>query len=170
MRKVLTIAAVTFAALTLATGCSDKPQPADSPPPATTSAASPTPAAEPRTADAARAAAQREFDAYAAGDWAGAWDLWTAAGKQAMPRADYVRLHTECKTLTGLTFEITGARLEGESKAIVTWKRSIAAGTATMVYEGGAWRYQPDPEAMAGYAKGIDKLIADKKAADECGD
>jgi len=134
-----------------------------------TSPVSAPPSAEPRTLDAAKAAAQHEFDAYAAGDWAGAWDLWTAAGKAAMSRADYVRLHTECKTLTGIVFEITGARLEGESRAVVTWKRSIAAGKTTMLYEGGGWRYQPDAEAMAGYDKGIDKLTADKKAAGDCG-
>ncbi|NJC69133.1 hypothetical protein HC031_05285 [Planosporangium thailandense] len=135
-----------------------------------TAAASPTPSAEPKTVDAAKAAAQREFDLYAAGDWAGAWDLWTKAGKAAFSRSDYSRLHTECKTLTGLTFEITNARLENDTTAVVAYKRSIAAGTANMMYEDGGWRYQPDASSMADYAKGVDKLIADSKQEGRCGD
>lgn len=41
---------------------------------------------EPKTAEAAKTLAQKEFDTYAAGDWKGAWDLWTAEGKAAISR------------------------------------------------------------------------------------
>lgn len=154
-------------------GCSDSP---DSAPEAaglpsavaTSAEPSPVPEGEPRTVEAARAAAEREFSAYAAGDWAGAWDLWTAAGQTAISREEYVRLHTECGTLTGPLFEITNARLEGDDRAIVTFERVIAAGTAVMLYEDGAWRYQPDDDAMADYAKGVDQALADRRAEGGC--
>ncbi|OKI49892.1 hypothetical protein [Micromonospora sp. CB01531] len=111
---------------------------------------------------------QKEFDAYAAGDWKGAWDLWTKEGKTAITRDEYARLHTECKTITGLTFEITNARLEGEDKAVVNFKRSIVAGMSEIRYEDGQWRYQPDADSMADYAKGVDKVIAEGRASGRC--
>ncbi|RZU77616.1 hypothetical protein EV384_6347 [Micromonospora kangleipakensis] len=172
MRKtIITIAALGVTLLAAACGTEGTPDQAG--PAATGSAAAvaASPAAapkEPVTVEAAKTAAQKEFDAYAAGDWKGAWDLWTAEGKAAISRDEYARLHTECKTITGLTFEITGTRLEGEGKAVVTWKRSIVAGTADMRYEDGQWRYQPDADSMADYAKGVDKVLAERRAAGSC--
>ena len=127
------------------------------------------PSVEPRTLDAAKALAQREGDAYAAGDWAGAWDLFTKAGKAAISRADYVRLHTTCKTLTGPAMTVKLIRAEGPDKAVVVYERLGFTFSYTLVYEDGQWRFQPDDEAMAGYAMGVDKLIADKTAAGTCG-
>jgi hypothetical protein len=144
----------------------------DKPPAGATSTVvppSPTKAGQPQTVEAAKAAAQAEFDAYAAGDWKGAWDLWTKAGKAAIARDDYARLHVTCKTQTGLTFEITTARLESPTVAVVNWKRLIVAGSHEMHYEDGQWRFQPDAAAMADYAKGVEKMISDRKADDNCG-
>lgn len=126
------------------------------------------PAAEPKTVEAAKAAAQKEFDLFAAGDWGGTWDLWTSAGKAAISRDEYIRLHTECQTISGVTFEITNVRLEGADKATVTYKRLIAAGTGTMVYEDGAWRWQPQPDDMKDYAKGVDAVLKERRAAGSC--
>lgn len=145
------------------TGCTSNAAgdpPAIAPPPA--------PVAEPKTVEAAKAAAQREFDYYAAGDWGGTWDLWTKAGKAAFSREDYIRLHTTCKTITGPTFEITGARLEGDSKAVVNYKRLTFADTGTMVYEGAAWRWQPQPEDMKDYATGVDAMLKKRRAEGSC--
>jgi hypothetical protein len=134
----------------------------------TSAAASPTPEGDPMTVEAAQAAAEHELDAYAAGDWAGAWDLWTAAGQAAISREEYVRLHTECGTLTGIMFEITNARLEGDDQAVVTWERLIATGAAIMIYEDGVWRYQPEDDDMADYAKGVDQILEERRADGSC--
>lgn len=127
-----------------------------------------TAAAEPKTVEAAKVAAQAEFDAYAAGDWAGAWDLYNAAGQAAISRADYVRLHTECKVITGPAFVIKSARLEGTDKAVVNVSRLNVLFSYTMTYEGGHWRYQPDDDAMRDYARGVDATIASEKADGTC--
>ena len=160
--------ALILASALLAAACSS---PADDTPTATETAAAPavtTPAAQPQTVDAAKAAAQAEFDAYAAGDWQGTWDLWTAEGKAVISRNDYAKYHDTCKTITGLPFEITNARLEGTDTAIVTYKRATFSGKGEMRYEDGAWRWQPDAEDMAGYREGVDKMIADAKAEGGC--
>lgn len=122
-----------------------------------------------KTEEAAKSAAQAEFDAYAAGDWKGAWDLWTTTAQTALPRDDYDRWHTTCDTLTGVVFEITNVRLDGDTTATVAWRRSIAAGTSTMRYEGGRWRYQPADDDMADYRLGVEALIEKEKEAGRCG-
>lgn len=122
---------------------------------------------EPKTEDAAKAAAQNEFDAYSAGDWAGTWDLWTTEGKAAFSRDDYIALHTECKTITGLPMVIKNVRLEGDS-AIVRVERMTFLMTYTMRYQDNAWRFQPDAQNMADYAKGKTALIAEKKQSGTC--
>jgi hypothetical protein len=163
MRTRLVILALASLPLLVAScGTSKRPGPAAIP----TSAA---PSAEPRTLDAAKALAQREGDAYAAGDWAGAWDLWTKAGKAAISRANYVRLHTTCKTVTGPPLTVKSIRAEGPDKAVVVYERLGFSLSYTLVYEDGQWRFQPDDKSMADYAKGIDRLIADQKAAGDCG-
>jgi hypothetical protein len=171
-KPTLTVVALTaLFAITACSGDADTDRGGNSAVGATSSvaAASPTSAGQPQTIEAARAAAQAELDAYAAGDWKGAWDLWTKTGKAAISRDDYARLHVTCKTQTGITFEITTMRLESPSVAVVNWKRLIVVGSHEMHYEDGQWRFQPDAAAMADYAKGIDKIIADRKADGNCG-
>ena len=38
----------------------------------------------------------------------------------------------------------------------------------TMIYENGAWVFQPPADNIAGYKKGVDKLIADEQASGDC--
>lgn len=124
--------------------------------------------AEPKTAAAARSAAQDEFGAFASGDWVGAWDLYDKAGQKAISRTDYVRLHTECKPVTGVPFVIKSVRLESPTKAIVDTSRSSFLASYTMVYESGHWLFQPDTDTLASYAKGVDAAVAAEKAAKQC--
>jgi len=117
-------------------------------------------AAADRTEAGARQTAQAELDAYAAGDWQGAWDLWTKAGKAAISRNDYQRLHTECETVTGIPFEVKTVRLEGPDRAVFTGERASFQFTYELHFEDGHWRYQPEAKSLADYAKGVDALIA----------
>lgn len=124
-------------------------------------------AAEPKTEDGAKAAAQNEFDAYSAGDWGGTWDLWTAEGKAAFSRDDYIALHNECKTITGLPMTIKNVRMEGD-RAIVRVERMSFLMSYTMRYQDNAWRFQPTVEDIVGYTKGRTALITEKKQAGTC--
>lgn len=58
--------------------------------------------------------------------------------------------------------------MEGEDKAVVNYKRLIAAGMAEIHYQDGQWRYQPDADSMADYAKGVDKVVAEGRASGRC--
>jgi len=169
MHKKILIAGIATFALALA-GCSSKPTIVSGGPIHTVgplAAATPTPSAQPKTADAAKVAAQLEVDRYAAGDFGGAWDLWAASAKTLISRDDYKKLLATCVPITGLPFTVKEARLE-DGKAIVNVERASFQFTYTMEYENGAWRFEPDAESIAGYKKGVDKLIADEKASGDC--
>jgi hypothetical protein len=99
-----------------------------------------------------------------------AWPSPAAAtGRRGCGTWDYVTLHTTCKTLTGLKFTITAARLEGADRAVIRADRGGLAFTYEMRYENGRWRFQPDAEAMADYRLGLTALIAQNKTEGTCG-
>jgi hypothetical protein len=160
IRRFGALALTAAAALTLVTACSDDDQPAGN---AAQAAAGP----EPKTVEGAKAAAQTVFDRFAGGDFAGAWDMYTAAGKQAISKDDYVKLNQTCSR-KGLAIQLTSARMEGTDRAVVIAKQLVAAQSYTMVYETDAWKLEPAKEGLALYKLGAAKAILAQKRAGTC--
>jgi hypothetical protein len=165
--KHLRLGAVALAAvatLTLAAACTEEsPEPAGNAAAAAAEAGGP----QPKTLDGAKAAAQTVFDRFSGGDFAGAWDMYTSAGKQAISKDDYVKLNTACSR-KGLAIQLTSARLEGTDKAVVIAKQLVAAQSYTMVYEQDAWKLEPAKEGLSLYKMGAAKAIAAQKKAGTC--
>ncbi|MCA2214845.1 hypothetical protein [Jidongwangia harbinensis] len=161
-RRPATLALAALAVLTFSAGCSD-----DEPAPAGNAAAAAVDGPEPKTIEGAKAAAQTVFDRFSGGDFAGAWDMYTARGKQAISKDDYVKLNTACAR-KGLAIQLSSARMEGTDKAVVIAKQLVAAQSYTMVYEGDAWKLEPAKEGLALYAKGVTRAIAIQKRAGTC--
>jgi hypothetical protein len=161
-RRLGALALVAAAAISFSAGCSG-----DDEDPAGNAAAAAAGGPEPKTVDGAKAAAQTVFDRFSGGDFAGAWEMYTAKGKQAISKADYVKLNEACSR-KGLAISLTSARMEGTDKAIVIAKQLVAAQSYTMVYEGDAWKLEPAPEGLALYAKGAAKAIAAQRKAGTC--
>ena len=160
-RRLGALALIAAAALSFTAGCSgDDEDPAGN---AAVAAAGP----EPKTVEGAKSAAQTVFDRFSGGDFAGAWDMYTAAGKAAITKEDYVKLNEACSR-KGLAIQLTSARMDGPDRAIVIAKQLVAAQSYTMVYENGAWKLEPAKEGLALYAKGADKAIAAQKKAGTC--
>lgn len=122
---------------------------------------------EPKTLDGAKLAAQTVFDRFAGGDFAGAWDMYTATGKQAISKADYVELNQVCSR-KGLAIQLTSARMDGPDRAVVIAKQLAAAQSYTMRYEATAWKLEPAPAGLALYQQGAVKAIAAQKKAGTC--
>lgn len=164
--------AVLLAALAL-TACSEGENPAPGAVPtgvlgATTPVVT-TPPGEPQTVEGARALAELRVKVFGASDYAGVWDMWTASAQSAFSRADYVRYYTECKDLAaGAPVTVTNVRLENPTTAVVTIDRLGFGATYSVVYEAGKWRWQPSADQMADYAKGVDVMIAEKRARGGC--
>jgi hypothetical protein len=135
--------------------------------PAGNAAAAATNGPEPKTIDGAKAAAQTVFDRFAGGDFAGAWDMYTAAGKAAISKADYVKLNDVCSR-KGLAIQLSSARMDGADKAVVIAKQLVATQSYTMVYEASAWKLQPAAEGLALYKQGAVKAIAAQRKAGTC--
>lgn len=167
--------ALTMTALTLAAGCgsSDDGHAGVATPPGAprAGATSASPAAEPHTEAAVRAAAKEEFDSYAAGDYGEAWDVWSAAGKQAISRANYMRLFQLCPDVAqGVRFQIEHVTMDSDRHAHVRASRLIAMLTYRFVYEAGRWRFVPTPESMRDYrTKTVKEVAAERRAQGGCG-
>jgi hypothetical protein len=161
LRRLGALALTAAAALIFTSACSgDDEAPAGN---SAQAAAGP----EAKTVDGAKAAAQTVFDRFAGGDFAGAWEMYTAAGKQAITKNDYVKLNEACSR-KGLAIQLTSARLEGPDRAVVIAKQLVAAQSYTMVYEAGSWRLEPAKEGLMLYKQGAAKAIAAQKKAGTC--
>jgi hypothetical protein len=161
-RRIGALALIAVAALSFTAGCSG-----DDEAPAGNAAAAAAGGPEPKTIEGAKTAAQTVFDRFSGGDFAGAWEMYTAKGKQAISKDDYVKLNTACSR-KGLAIQLTSARMEGTDKAVVIAKQLVAAQSYTMVYEGDAWKLEPAKEGLALYKQGAAKAIAAQKKAGTC--
>lgn len=157
-RRLTAVALAAVATLGITSACSD-----DAEDPAGAAAGAP----EPKTVDGAKAAAQTVFDRFSGGDFAGAWELYTSAGKKAISKADYIKLNEACSR-KGLAIQLTSARMEGPDRAVVIAKQLVAAQSYTMIYENDTWRLQPAKEGLALYKLGAVKAIAAQKKAGTC--
>ncbi|MEV6636113.1 hypothetical protein AB0M54_35720 [Actinoplanes sp. NPDC051470] len=161
-RRLGALALIAAAALSFSAGCSG-----DDEDPAGNSAAAAAGGPEPKSLDGAKAAAQTMFDRFSGGDFAGAWEMYTAKGKAAISKADYVKLNEACSR-KGLAISLTSARMEGADRAVVIAKQLVAAQSYTMVYEQNAWKLEPAKEGLALYSQGAAKAIAAQKKAGTC--
>ena len=158
-RRLAAVALAAAGTLTFAAACSDD-EPAGN---AAAAAGGP----QPKTVEGAKEAAQNVFDRFSGGDFAGAWEMYTTEGKQAISKDDYIKLNQACSR-KGLAIQLASARMEGTDKAIVIAKQLVAAQSYTMVYEGEAWKLQPAKEGLALYKLGAAKAIAAQKKAGTC--
>ncbi|NRQ38500.1 hypothetical protein HII36_42740 [Nonomuraea sp. NN258] len=140
-------------------------------PPATASAITQTKKPEqPRTAAAARRAAAKAFDAYAAGDYGEFWDGWTRQAQRVVTRKDYVRRFKLCPSVaTGIRWQIQKVTLTGE-RATVRAARAILVENYTLVHQGGRWRFQPQAESLQPYrTMTIEQIVRQERAEGGCG-
>jgi len=156
-----------LAAGALVAGCSTHPQPRQ---PRTVPATPATPKSsnDPRTVAAAKVAVEAE-NRQLSGDYAGAWELYTAAGKAAISKDDFVRLQTACPPkLHGQQARATEGRLEDPNTAVIRIQVAGQTTARTMRNEGGHWLTEPSDTALADFKLGVDQAIAKQKAAGNC--
>lgn len=101
----------------------------------------------------ATSVARREFGLLAGGGWAQAWQLWSDEARSALGQDDFVRAGSRCRAALGVPYVIDGAARVDATTVSVSWHRSDVAGTANVVYEGGAWRFSPDAGSLGEYRR-----------------
>lgn len=169
-RATVVLLASLTAAGALIAGCSSHPQPhrPRTVPATPATPASPKPSNDPRTVAAAKAAVEAE-NRQLSGDYAGAWELYDAAGKAAISKDDFVRLQTACPPkLHGQQARATEGRLEDPNTAVIRIEVAGQTTARTMRNEGGHWLTEPSDSAMADFRLGVDQAISKQKAAGNC--
>ncbi|GIH17408.1 hypothetical protein [Rugosimonospora africana] len=131
------------------------------------SAASANRAAAVDNPEAATATAQTEFGLLAGGDFGGAWELWSQDAQRSITRTDFVALNTACPS-KGVAAQVVATRPVNDGEVDIDWTRGSQSGTASLLYAGGTWRYQPSESTLDNYRLGVDKLVAQLRAAHEC--
>ncbi|MFI0939685.1 hypothetical protein [Streptomyces sp. NPDC021020] len=116
----------------------------------------------------ALAVARQEFGRLSGGDWAGAWQLWTAAAQQAVPQEEFVRVNTQCRPALGVPYVLgTGSRT-GPEAFRVEWTHAGAAGSSTLQLAAGRWHFAPDPQTLADFRLGADHVVQQRRASGSC--
>jgi len=150
-------------------GCSggDSTPAGQTSPPAATTPAATTPAAEPKTEAAARALAEEASNRFSSGDWAGFWDLLSAADQNLVSREEYIRYREECPGLQGLSRTVEAVRLDGDG-AVARIEVADFRFSYRLAYEDGRWRWELDKDARRDYRKGVDTMIREAKKDGSC--
>lgn len=116
----------------------------------------------------ARAVATQEFGLLSGGGWAQAWALWSATAQAALSQADFVQVNTQCRPALGEPYIVDAATDVDAVSVRIDWHQGSMTATSTVVYEGGAWRFQPDARTLAAYRGGVAAVVAERKAAGAC--
>lgn len=116
----------------------------------------------------AKSLATQEFGLMSGGGWSQAWALWSTAAQAAMSEADFVRLNTECRPMLGEPYVVDSATGVDAADVKIAWHQGSTTGSSTVVFEGAAWRFQPDAQTLAAYRSGVAAVVAERKAAGEC--
>jgi hypothetical protein len=125
------------------------------------------PAAADSSLEGAKALAQQEIDRSRAGDVAGAWRLLDSTSQTEVSRADYVTVHEACP-LRAPTYVIKSARLESETKAVVTIMYRGMSQAYDVVYEEDQWRWQLPASDAANYKDGAADTIVKMRKIGVC--
>lgn len=117
----------------------------------------------------AQAVAEQEFRLLTAGDWQGAWNLWTGIAKQDFSQAAFVQLNQQCQPQGEGPYTILRAARISPATVRVGWRRGPESGTNNMILEHGAWRFSPSLAQLEEYHLGVTKLVARLRAENACG-
>ncbi|GAA1990816.1 hypothetical protein [Kitasatospora viridis] len=128
---------------------------------------SPAPPPQPQIFQA-ESVARQEFGLLAGGGWAQAWALWDDSGQQAISQADFVKLNTECRPALGVPYVIGKSTELGRGTVRVDWQHGAENGSNTLEFTRGSWHFAPDAASLADYRKGVDQVVAQRRAAAAC--
>jgi len=167
-----TAGALTGAAvLVLAAGCDSTPGPSSAPSsPVGPGRPTATPTHTPVNVNvgAALEVSTKEFKLLTAGDWAGAWALWTESARRQVPRDAFVAVNKACPATLRQVYKLQDVRPINTELVELTYRRGENVHHGSLQAAGGGWRFEPDARTLVEYVNGTDDAIAKRKAAKQC--
>jgi len=159
------------AVLVLAAGCDSTPEaPADATAGPTAAGQPGPPTRTPVNVNVAEALAvsTKEFNLLTAGDWAGAWQLWTESAKKQVTRADFVAVNRACPAALRRAYKLQDVQPVNPQLIDLTYRRGDAVHHGALRAVGGRWEFEPDAGTLVEYANGVAAAIAQRKAERQC--
>ncbi|HEU5109624.1 MAG TPA: hypothetical protein VFT95_13865 [Micromonosporaceae bacterium] len=159
------------AVLVAAAGCGTEP--GGSAAPQASPAPPPVPAEPTRTpvnvnVGEALEVSDQQFKLLTAGNWAGAWALWTEMAKKSVPRADFLAVNKACPAALRKAYKLQDVRPVNTQLIELTYRRDDNVHRAVLRAAGGGWQFEPDAATLVEYANGVDAAIAKRKAEKQC--
>lgn len=155
----------------LLAACSGSSQPTTSttPAPAPSPSSSPSSTAAPVTLAAARQAATKFLDLYAAGSYAAAWELIAPGLRKNISEAAWVGVHQACKNPSArMTYVISHGVLAGVPLVVFTVSPEVAhSKQLAFTYDDGAWGYDPS-DGWIYFSHTFQQALATAKAKRRC--
>jgi hypothetical protein len=157
--------------LVLAAGCDTAP--GSSTPSTTGAPGRPAPASPTRTpvnvnVGAALEVSTKEFDLLSAGNWAGAWALWTESARKQVPRDAFVAVNRACPAALRQAYRLQDVKPINTQLIELTYRRGENVHHGALRAARGGWEFEPDAGTLVEYANGVDAAIAKRKAANQC--
>jgi hypothetical protein len=112
--------------------------------------------------------ANQEFKLLVAGDWAGAWALWTDGAKKEVPRKDFEKVNKTCPAQKGVEFQLQDVKPVSMELVELTWRRGETVGHSAIRLTDKKWFYDPGSEMLVEYASGADAAIAKRRSSGGC--
>jgi hypothetical protein len=117
---------------------------------------------------AALETADREFKALTAGDWAGAWQLWTRSAKQQVPRDVFVAANKACPVPLKRAYTLQEVVPINNELIELTFRRGDTVEHGALRTANGGWEFEPGAASLVEYANGVKAAVDRRKADGQC--
>lgn len=117
---------------------------------------------------AALAVSNKEFDLLKRGDWAAAWQLWTATAKKEVPKATFVSANTECPAALKRDYLLQDVQAISQQLVELTFRRGDLVHHGALRNDGKGWLFDPGTEILSEYASGAKSTVAKRKTLKQC--
>jgi hypothetical protein len=117
---------------------------------------------------AALQAADQEFKALTAGDWTGAWQLWTDTSKRQVPLNVFVAANKACPAALKKAYALQDVVPINNELIELTFRRGDIVEHGALRAVKGRWGFEPGAASLVEYANGVDAAVDKRKADGQC--
>jgi hypothetical protein len=112
--------------------------------------------------------ADKEFGLLKAGDWAGAWKLWTDTAKKEVPQKVFVEVNKACPAVLKRDYQLQNVQPINNGLIELTFRRGPDVEHGALRAGKSGWLFEPGSGMLVEYASGAKSSIDKRRAAKQC--